>query len=463
MCLTRRAFLKDSLATSIAMASLGGVSTAMNSIEAKAANTEGYGALVCLFLFGGLDNHDMVLPYDSTSYNQFVSLRGSLLQAQGDSRARSSLLSLSTADNSQFGSRRFALPPELAGIKGLYDRGHAAIVGNVGPLLQPTNRGTFEQESVPLPARLFSHNDQQATWQASAPEGASFGWGGRFVDALLPGNGSADFSAISSFGDGLFLTGQQARPYNVNPGGAATQEVLEALELEGNTQALAAARAFLRGENYRGVNFFAQDMRNAARASIDANRLYNAAVNEAQPILTEFPGSALGLGLRAVAEAINLRTSLQVNRQVFFVGLGGFDTHSGQAQTLPELLRTVDSAVTAFHSEMERQGLSQSVTLFTASDFGRTLIANGDGTDHGWGGHQFVIGGSVQGGAIYGDLPPIATEHEQDSGNGRLIPTTSVEQFAAPMGRWLGLNDSELNQALPNLSNFPGDSALGFL
>lgn len=460
---TRRAFTENLLSSSILLASLGGLGSAVRSLESRAADTSDYKALVCLFLFGGLDNHDTVLPYDRSSYDAFTGFRGDLLQAQGGSRARDNLLPLGTAAESQFGSRQFALPPELSGIKDLYDQGDAAIVGNVGPLLQPTNRINFENASVALPPRLFSHNDQQATWQASAPEGASFGWGGRFADALLSGNAAPEFSTISSFGDGLFLTGEQARPYNVSPAGAAQVELLETLEREGNGEAASAIRAFLRGANYSGGNVFARDMRTASRTSLDANALYNAALTEAQPIATEFPGSTLGEGLKAVAQAITLRSSLQLNRQVFFVGLGGFDTHSGQADTLPGLLSVLDSAVTAFYSEMLRQGLSQNVTLFTASDFGRTLTVNGDGTDHGWAGHHFVIGGGVQGGSVYGDLPPIALGHEQDAGGGRLIPTTSVEQFAAPMGRWLGLTDQELQSALPNLASVPPTSPLDFL
>ncbi|MEM9688132.1 MAG: DUF1501 domain-containing protein, partial [Pseudomonadota bacterium] len=318
---------------------------------------------------------------------------------------------------------------------------------------------------VALPPRLFSHNDQQATWQASAPEGALFGWGGRFADALLSGNGAPEFSTISSVGDGLFLTGQTAAPYNVNPAGAARMNVLEELGAEGQgaQSALQATRAFLRGEQYLGTHLLARDMAAAQRQSIDANDRYNAALASAQPITTAFPVSGIGAQLRAVAEAISVRSSLQANRQVFFVGMGGFDTHSAQATSLPALLGSLDGAVTAFHTEMVAQGLSQDVTLFTASDFGRTLAVNGDGTDHGWGGHQFVVGGSVQGGAVYGDLPPAVIGHEQDSGGGRLIPTTSVEQFAAPLGRWFGLSDSELNEALPNLGNFAAMPGLTFI
>ena len=467
MKFSRRQFLSDAIASSLATAGIGSVGTALSGFNAHAADTSGYRALVCVFLFGGLDCHDIVLPYDPASYDQFASIRSSLLQAQGVARSRTSLLPLTTSDATQFGSRRYALPPELAGIKALYDQGSAAVVGNVGPLVQPTNRISFEQQSVLLPPRLFSHNDQQAVWQASAPEGALFGWGGRFADAVLSANGAPEFSTISSKGDGLFLTGQNAQPHNVNSGGATRIDLLEDLEFlttEGvDASVQSTARALLRSERYQAANLFARDMASAQRAAIDSNDRYNAALAGAQPISTVFPVSPLGAQLRAVAEAISVRNSLQVSRQIFFVGLGGFDTHSSQATSLPGLLRTIDSAVTAFHAEMLAQGLSRDVTLFTASDFGRTLAVNGDGTDHGWGGHQFVVGGAVQGGAIYGDLPPIAVGHEQDSGGGRLIPTSSVEQMAAPLGRWFGLNETELVAALPNLPNFAASSPLAFI
>ncbi|MEM7082065.1 MAG: DUF1501 domain-containing protein [Pseudomonadota bacterium] len=467
MPLTRRQFLSNSAASSLALASLSGVGQALCGFDAHAAQSNDYKALVCVFLFGGLDCHDTVLPYDQASYDQFASLRSSLFQAQGTARARENLLPLTTQDPAQFGARRYALPPELAGLKALYDQGNAAIIGNVGPLLQATDRLSFEQESVPLPARLFSHNDQQATWQASAPEGALFGWGGRFADALLAGNGSPEFSAISSIGDGLFLSGQTAQPYNISPQGAARIELLEEFEIlaqeSGNTAPLQAVRSVLRNEQYKGSNLFGLDMANAHRDAIDSNTLYNAALLSAQPLTTAFPASPLGAQLRAVAQSISVRSGLQANRQVFFVGLGGFDTHSAQATSLPGLLTQIDGAVSAFQAEMIAQGLSQQVTLFTASDFGRTLAVNGDGTDHGWGGHHFVVGGAVQGGAIYGRLPPATLGHDQDSGSGRLIPTTAVEELAAPLGRWFGLSNADLGQALPNLSNFSASPVLPFI
>ncbi|MEO1323872.1 MAG: DUF1501 domain-containing protein, partial [Pseudomonadota bacterium] len=178
-----------------------------------------------------------------------------------------------------------------------------------------------------------------------------------------------------------------------------------------------------------------------------------------QPFNTAFPGNFLGQQLQAVANTIAIRNSLLVTRQVFFVAIGGFDTHSNQVNDLPGLQSEIDGGVVAFYQAMQELGLGSDVTLFTASDFGRTLAINGDGTDHGWGSHHFVIGDAVQGGQIYGDMPPYEIGHDQDAGNGRLIPTTSVEQFAEPLGRWFGLNNSEIAAALPNLSNFAAGPA----
>ncbi|MEM1262848.1 MAG: DUF1501 domain-containing protein [Pseudomonadota bacterium] len=466
MTLTRRTFLTDALAATALGSGLG---LPFATRSAQAADTSGYRALVCVFLFGGLDNHDTVLPYDSASYNSFAAVRSSLLQAQGANRARTALLPLTTTDPTQFGSRQFALPPELAGIKGLYDQGNAAIIGNVGPLIQPTTRLAFEQESVLLPPRLFSHNDQQATWQSSSPEGAVFGWGGRFMDAMIEAgaNSRLPFSTITSGGGELFLTGSRARPYQISPAGAAVVELLAdaaALRNEpGGEVFYQQALALLRSEQYTGSHLLERDIASSVRGAIDSNALYNQALASAPSLTTTFPASGLSAQLRAVAQAISVRSALGANRQVFTVAMGGFDTHSQQATSLPALLGEIDAAVTAFYSEMVAQGLANDVTLFTASDFGRTLAVNGDGTDHGWGGHHFVVGGSVNGGAIYGDLPPATVGHEWDSGGGRLIPTTAVEQMAAPLGRWFGLNATEIAAALPNLANFSSASSLAFI
>ena len=461
---TRRTFLTG--ASALSAATLTGLGTSLAAFQASAAETSGYKAIVCLFFLGGMDGHDTVLPYDQASYDQYATIRAPLLSLYdnmqgGSTRDRSRLLPLNPSNAANFGTRQFALPEELSGIKGLFDSGNAAIVGNVGPLIQPLNRTEFLNETTPQPKRLFSHNDQQSTWMSSQPEGAQFGWGGRFADAALAAGantGSSDFTTITSLGNELFLTGSQARPYQIGLNGAPEIDALNFFANNRGTPEGEAIYQKLRDHfeavDFSSTNLIDRDIANSMRTALTTNENFNQAFASIQPFATPFPGNFLGQQLQAVATTIAIRDALLVNRQVFFVAIGGFDTHSNQATDLPALHSEIDAGVVAFYQAMQEIGLGSDVTLFTASDFGRTLAINGDGTDHGWGSHPFVIGDAVPGGAIYGDMPPYALGHDQDAGSGRLIPTTSVEQFAEPLGRWFGLNDAELAAALPNLSNF---------
>ncbi|MEO1029288.1 MAG: DUF1501 domain-containing protein [Pseudomonadota bacterium] len=464
--LNRRLFLKSAGSAALTSGALAGSPLSFN---AHAAETTGYKALVCVFLLGGLDNHDVLLPFDQTSFSSFSAVRQSLLNRQGSARQRQSLLSIIPDDTSILGGREVALPPEMPRMKALFDQGQAAIVANVGPLIEPVTRQTFESGAARLPPRLFSHNDQQATWQASAPEGAQFGWGGLFADAIL--NSGANLSApafttIASTEVGPFLTGRLARPYNVDVAGAATVYLLDGLRESDlpaeERQLLERLQAQLRSDGFRGSHILERDFANAISGGFASNDTYDQARRSAPGFNTIFPEGELAAQLRAVADTIAVRDQLSVSRQIFFVGIGGFDTHSDQAGSLPALLGQIDGGVAAFYDAMTELGLSNDVTLFTASDFGRTLAVNGDGTDHGWGGHSFVVGGSVRGKQIYGRVPDFALGHAADSGNGRIIPSVSVEQFAAPLGRWFGLDDSELGVALPNLRNFDAN-ALEFI
>lgn len=461
---TRRTFLTG--ASALSAATLAGFGSSLAAFQASAANTSGYKAIVCLFLLGGLDGHDTVLPFDQASYDQYAQIRAALLgqyenMQGGSTRARDRLLPLAPSNAASFGSRQFALPEELSGIKGLFDDGNAAIVGNVGPLIQPLNRQQFEQETAPQPKRLFSHNDQQSTWMSSQPEGAQFGWGGRFADAVLAAganSGNREFSTITSLGNELFLTGADARPYQIGLDGAPEIDALNFFESDGGSGTQSEIYQKLRNHfeamDYNSSNLIDRDVANAMRTALITNETFNEAFETIQPFTTDFPGHFLGQQLQAIANTIAIRDALLVSRQVFFVAIGGFDTHSNQADDLPGLQSQIDGGVVAFYQAMQELGLGSDVTLFTASDFGRTLAINGDGTDHGWGSHHFVVGDAVQGGQIYGEMPPYSLGHDQDAGSGRLIPTTSVEQFAEPLGRWFGLNDSELAAALPNLGNF---------
>ncbi len=473
MITNRRAFLQGVGASALSASTLASLGTALSGFQAHAADVSGYKALVCVFFLGGLDTHDTLIPYDQTSYDRYAEIRAALLgqyQAMpgGSTRARDRLLALNPDNVADFGGRQFALTEELEGLHALFESGNAAIVGNVGPLIEPLTRAEWEAETALTPKRLFSHNDQQSTWMSSAPEGAMYGWGGRFADAVLAANanGQTDFTTITSLGNELFLTGENSRPYQVGLQGVTEVQALNFFEAGRNTAEGEALYQLVRDHfeamAFSSSNLIERDIANFARNALETNELFNDALASAPPLSGLFPSSFLGQQLRAVAETIAIRNVLLMNRQVFFVALGGFDTHSRQATDLPALQREFNDAIVSFHAVMDQLGVGQDVTLFTASDFGRTLFINGDGTDHGWGSHHFVIGRAVQGRRIYGDVPVADFNHDQDAGGGRLIPTVSVEQFAEPLGRWFGLSDAEINIALPNLSNF-GAPSLAFV
>ncbi len=456
---TRRGFIGG--ASALSAASLGGLTAALTGFNAHAADVSGYKALVCVFLLGGMDNHDTLIPYDALSYDDWAQARAPLLAGFAAARSRENLLPLDPDNRDDFGGREFALPPEMPGLAGLFASGEAALVANVGPLIEPVTRSGFDAGAARVPLRLFSHNDQQATWQASAPEGAQFGWGGLFADAALSSNANnaPEFTTITSLGNELFLTGQLAQPYQVSLGGAAEIELLQAFEdfpSGPGRDVYQTLRNHFRSASYSSEALINRDIAAALQSAFDSNERFNMARSMAQPLNTAFGPDFLSQQLQAVAETISIRNQLGVGRQIFFVAVGGFDTHSAQAADLPGLQAGIDAGITSFHAAMQELGLSRSVTLFTASDFGRTLAVNGDGTDHGWGAHHFVVGGAVQGRRIYGDPPPAILGHEQDAGGGRLIPTIAVEQYAEPLGRWFGLTQAEVETALPNLRNFGG-------
>ncbi|MDZ7628176.1 MAG: DUF1501 domain-containing protein [Parvularculaceae bacterium] len=458
---TRREILR----TASLLGAYGAAPFAMNLLpfNALAASTAGYKALVCVFLFGGMDNHDTVLPYDQSSYDQYAALRRTLMNEYnglpgGSSRTRARLLALNPTNAATFGGRQFALGEALAPIHQLFNAGQAAIVGNVGPLIQPLNRTQWRSGSAQRPERLFSHNDQQSTWMAAAPEGAQFGWGGRLADMAIASraNTNASFTAVSVSGNTVYLNGQEATGFSLGLNGPT---MIRAIDRPGlyNSQALPGQISDLVQDapNAR-VNLLERDVAGIHRRSIALNRDLEAALSAQAPFTTTFPTSGLAQQLQAVARMIAARSTLGVSRQIYFVSTGGYDTHSNQAPSLTGLHTTLAGAMRAFYDATVELGVQNDVTAFTASDFGRTLAVNGDGTDHGWGAHHFVVGGAVNGNRILGDLPPPEVNHSQDSGSGRLIPTVAVEQFAASLAAWFGLTAGEIQSALPNIGNFSG-------
>lgn len=456
---SRRDFLKS--ATAMSLGAGAGFAFDLNRFNAFAADVSGYKALVCVFLFGGMDGHDTVIPYDTPSYNQYADIRRALFDQYnalegGSTRTRDRLLPLNLVNASDFPGRQFALPPELGPLHQLVDQGDAAIVSNVGPLVVPLTRDEFRNGSAPRPPRLFSHNDQQSVWMASQPEGASFGWGGRIADMAQASAGNPDstFTAISAAGNTVFLSGEIVGQYQVGTNGPSEIRGLGDNSLYGSQTLPELFEAHLRSEGQPLTNFLRRDFVNVVDSSIDANRTLRDSFESAAPFTTAFPNSRLGRQLRVVAQIIALRATLGVSRQVFFVSTGGFDTHSNQATSIPNLHGNIAASMRAFYDATAELGVANDVTSFTASDFGRTLTVNRDGTDHGWGGHHFVVGGSVAGNRMYGGFPEAAIGHSLDTNNGRIIPTTSVDQYAATLGSWFGLNSTELQDALPGLGNF---------
>lgn len=459
MLTSRRKFLKT--ATALSLGGAASFAFDLARFNAFAADTSGYKALVCVFLFGGMDGHDTVIPYDTTSYNQYANIRRELFNRYddlegGSTRERGRLLPLSLANGGDFPGRQFALPPELGPLHELVQDGNAAIVSNVGPLVVPLTLSEYENRTAPRPPRLFSHNDQQSVWMASQPEGAQFGWGGRIADMALAASANSDatFTAVSVAGNTVFLSGEIAGQIEVGSSGPAEIVGIGDESMYGSATLPQLFEAQLRAEGQSLGNLLKRDYVNVVDRSIDANRLLRESFESATPFATAFPNSGLGRQLQIVAQMIALRGALGVNRQVFFVATGGFDTHSNQASSIPNLHTGIAEAMRAFYDATAEIGAENDVTSFTASDFGRTLTVNRDGTDHGWGGHHFVVGGSVRGNRMYGTFPPPTVGHNFDTGNGRLLPTTSVDQFAATLGRWFGLNNTELVDALPGLPNF---------
>lgn len=458
---TRREILK----TASMLGAYGAAPFAMNLLpfNALAASTDGYRAIVCVFLFGGMDCHDTVLPFDETSYNQYATIRRTLLNdydrlAGGSSRTRARLLALNPANAADFGGRQFALPEALTPLHQLFEGGQAAIVGNVGPLIAPINRTQFRSGTGRAPARLFSHNDQQSTWMAAAPEGARFGWGGRLADMAIAAraNANASFTAVSVSGSTVYLNGQDASPFALGVNGPAQINSINRTSLFNSSELPGRISDQLQDVANARVNLFERDVAGLHRQSIALNRDLQVALSSLPPFTTPFPTNGLGQQLQIVARMIGARSTLGAARQIFFVSTGGYDTHSNQAQTLTGLHTTLAGAMRAFYDATVELGVQNDVTAFTASDFGRTLAVNGDGTDHGWGGHHFVVGGAVNGRRILGAMPPPAINHDLDSGSGRLIPSVSVEQLAEPLAAWFGLSASEIRTALPNIGSFSG-------
>ena len=443
---------------------IGAVASPQNGTPATpataAATQTDFKALVCLFLAGGNDANNLVIPTDATNYAAYATGRGVLALPQN------AVLPIvpKTSDG-----RTWGLHPAMPELKALFDSGKFALLANVGTLAYPLTQAQYNSGSVPRPLQLFSHNDQQVEWMSSIPDKAfSSGWGGRVADLTNAFNANPRISmSITLNGQNSFQVGRSVAQYAVGTNGAialtgsGTGPSVNGIRTAAMNDALAAQNANLFETAFAGITSNA----------ITNSALLSSVVTGASPFLTQFAGlnSSLSQQLHMVARLVNAQEALGLKRQIFFVRIGGFDLHDNQV-TLgnttsgahANLFRDISRSLDAFHNALTSVGAQNQVTTFTASDFGRTYNTNGDGSDHGWGSHHFMLGGAVNGGDIYGKMPTFAIGGPDDTGRGRWIPTTSVDEYAATLARWFGVSATDLPVVFPNLGRFAKPN-LGFM
>ena len=497
---TRREFMKKAGALTVmqAAAPLAASLTLMNNAAAQVAATPSdYKALVCVFMYGANDHYGTVVPYRLDLHNAYRKIRGKdgeLLvpddQLGGDYSGIAVLRSKLRTLTSRGSVLDHALHPAMDGMQALFNEGRAGIVMNVGPLIQPTTYLDFKnrlQTHWPLPPNLLSHNNQQAYWQtAFRGETAPTGWGGRMADLFLTSNGeNANLTCVSVTGDALLLSGNYTISTKMSAAGVATMnplnnswsktygndvaalDMIRALSTSSGQHMMTAQYANVMNRSLSTYNTVASELGTAAITKSDS--AYMPSAHDQLPNTTYNPtnvkteSTPLAEQLEMVARMIQQGPAMGMKRQVFMVGVGGFDLHDNLVSQHPTLLKMVSDACAEFDAAMVKMGLGNKVTTFTASDFGRTLSSNGDGSDHGWGSHHVVLGGAVNGGKLYGDAPEIGLTHAQSIGGGILIPTTSLEQLFVPMASWFGVPTSLMAQVFPNVQNFDLTSLSGLL
>jgi len=504
--INRRQFLQSSAAWS-AMTAMG---------QAGAQTATDYKALVCVFLYGGNDAFNTVLATDTDSWSAYTAVRNqqpspialmppgtaaNTSKSVGSPEWLGGVLPLSPAV--AVSGRSFALHPKLNRLSALFNTDRRlAVVANVGPLVQPltkaqylaATRGGAGSVGIKLPAKLFSHNDQQNTWQAMSPEGATVGWGGQLADSFVaPGAAPGMYGAISVGGNAVWLSGQRVRQYQMGLSGAiAMGNAAGSTTVYGSANVANALKRIasngLAGPGATGLaragHVLMADLGTVAERSIKAEAIMSGALNTQSLTTTPFGPdtrtrytnlagnlsyNSLASQLQAVARVIAARSTLGAGRQVFFVSMSGFDNHDNQNYSHAELMARLDHALGYFDETLGLLGAQNMVTTFTASDFGRTFTSNGDGTDHGWGAHHFVMGGAVRGGRIVGSFPKLGIKNTNDNsfdssddqlGNGVLLPTTSVDQLGATLATWFGASNP--GQIFTNLGRF-GSQNLGFM
>jgi uncharacterized protein (DUF1501 family) len=462
--LSRRAFVRQACCAAVGttgvlsalgqlrvMAALAGDNLGRSTAAAVAPD---YKALVCLFLQGGNDGTSLIIPSAAADYAAYAAARGELAVPQANV--------LPLAPKKYSDGRAYGLNSSARELHGLFNQGKAAILANVGMLVRPTTLADYKA-GTNLPPQLYSHSDQLLQWQSSVPDKPfETGWGGRLADILDAMNANNQISmSISLNGANSFQRGKTVQPYSVNSGGVSAMNYF--------TQPTTSSGVFTaRSNGFKSIvanpqaNALAAAFGGITKESIDDSDLLGTALRSAPTFAAQFPGTQTTARLAMVAKLIAISQGLGLKRQVFFVQLGGWDMHGSQASAYGPLLAELSGAMNAFYNATVELGVANQVTTFTASDFGRTYIPNASGTDHGWGNHQMIMGGAVQGGDIYGKMQSHTVGADDDTGRGRWIPTTSVDEYNATLATWFGVSASNLSTVLPNIGRF-AKSNLGFM
>ena len=471
---TRRQFLGQASCAAVGSASL--FSTLMNLRMTNSAAAEGlsqvpsysanqlaggddYQALVCIFLAGGNDSFNMLVPYNNSAYNEYATIRADLALPKGD------LLPIHETGGN---GRSYGIHPAMPEVQQLFADGDLTFVANVGTLVEPTTLAGIESGLANLPLGLYSHSDQIMHWQTSVPDKRTgFGWGGRTADLLHALNDNDTISMnISLSGTNLFQTGTTLTEYSIVPWGNG------AIQIHGHDN-IWSTRHVLKNAAIESMldleyqNLFDQTFATTTRSAIEGSNLFAAAIENVPPLTTQFSDNDLSESLAMVAKTIAARKILGYRRQTFFVMIGGWDHHDEVLDSQMAMLSFVSKAMKEFNDAMIELGVHREVTTFTASDFGRTLTSNGQGSDHAWGGNHMVMGGSVKGRRIYGEYPLLYENNPLDTGRGRLIPTTSCDEYFAELALWFGVDRADLDMVFPNIGRFydtsSEDNPIGFL
>ena len=472
--ISRRQFIGQANCAAVGTASLLSslLSLRLTAGAASASNFTDYKALVCLFLNGGNDSFNMLVPRQQSAYNEYEQVRGGV-GGTGLAIPRSDLHQItSSLQNTSAGAgySDFGIHPDLPYLKTLYDQGDLAFVSNVGSLIEPTSLVQYNDGSKPKPEGLFSHPDHQIHWQTLVPQvrgSAPKGWGGRMAEVMSHANQQSNIAMnISLSGANVLQSGTTTVPYITDPRG-----VVE-LSNYGQDPTLALAVDDILGQHYQSI--YSKTLAHTNRNSIDASVAFKSALDS---LSTPFdPGVISGetetyQRLSMVSKIMEARTALSMNRQIFFVERGGWDHHNELLTPQSDLFIELNEAIEIFWTAIKSMGLQNNVVLYTASDFGRTLTSNGSGSDHAWGGNHFIISGSgnINGGEIYGEYPDLALNNiSTDIGRGRILPTTSVDSYMAELAYWYGVPNSEISTVIPNINNFSSsfvspNSPLGIL